>query len=99
MSLLNALLPLEADEKIVRLEYLPAELVPQVPVLKYSIVDVRCQDISGRHFIVEMQMLWTDSFKSRIQFNASKAYVQQLGNGKSYDSLQPVYALSLVNEV
>jgi predicted transposase/invertase (TIGR01784 family) len=45
-----------------------------------------------------MQMLWTDAFKSRVLFNASKAYVQQLGKAKQYKSLQPVYALSLVNE-
>jgi predicted transposase/invertase (TIGR01784 family) len=43
-------------------------------------------------------MLWTDAFKSRVLFNASKAYVQQLGKAKQYKSLQPVYALSLVNE-
>ena len=31
-----------------------------------------------RIFIVEMQMLWTESFKQRVLFNASKAYVSQL---------------------
>jgi len=46
-----------------------------------------------------MQMLWTDSFKSRILFNASKAYVRQLDKGIEYKGLQPVYALSLINEI
>jgi predicted transposase/invertase (TIGR01784 family) len=96
VSFLNALLPL--DSPILLVEYLPHELVPEIPVLKYSIVDVRCTDQNGRQFIVEMQMLWTDAFKSRVLFNASKAYVQQLGKAKQYKSLQPVYALSLVNE-
>jgi predicted transposase/invertase (TIGR01784 family) len=96
VSFLNALLPLDA--LILSVEYLPHELVPEIPVLKYSIVDVRCTDQNGRQFIVEMQMLWTDAFKSRVLFNASKAYVQQLGKAKQYKSLQPVYALSLVNE-
>jgi predicted transposase/invertase (TIGR01784 family) len=96
VSFLNALLPL--DSPILSVEYLPHELVPEIPVLKYSIVDVRCTDQNGRQFIVEMQMLWTDAFKSRVLFNASKAYVQQLGKAKQYKSLQPVYALSLVNE-
>jgi predicted transposase/invertase (TIGR01784 family) len=31
-------------------------------------------------------------------FNASKAYVQQLKKGQTYNSLTPVYGLSLVNE-
>ena len=96
-SFLNALLPLSVPIK--DLEYLPAELVPEVPLLKFSIVDVRCVDEQGRQFIVEMQMLWTDSFKTRVLFNASKAYVRQLDKGNEYKELQPVYALSLVNQV
>ena len=98
-SFLNALLPLEEGQYIESLTYLPAELVPVVPLFKHTIVDVRCRDNSGRQFIVEMQMLWTDSFKSRVLFNASKAYVSQLGRGGQYEALQPVYALSLVNEI
>ena len=98
-SFLNAMLPLNEDELIESLEYLPAELVPELPVLKHSIVDVRCVDMKGRQFIVEMQMIWTESFKSRMVFNASKAYVKQLGDAKKYKALQPVYALSLVNEI
>lgn len=99
LSLLNGLLPLEDGQIIEEIEYLPAELVPEIPIIKNSIVDVRCKDNQGRHFIVEMQMLWTDSFKSRILFNASKAYVRQLDKGIEYKGLQPVYALSLINEI
>ncbi len=97
-SFLNALMPLQEGQKIVSLEYLPAELVPEIPVLKHSIVDVRCVDNFNRQFIVEMQMLWTDSFKSRVLFNASKAYVKQLEKSKGYKSLDPVFSLSLVNQ-
>ena len=100
ISLLNALLPFEIeDEKIVSVEYLPSELVPDTPLKKNSIVDVRCKDAAGRVFIVEMQMLWSPAFMSRVLFNASKAYVRQLGNGKEYNILQPVYSLNLVNDV
>jgi predicted transposase/invertase (TIGR01784 family) len=97
-SFLNALLPLAPDQEIVALEYLPAGLVPEIPLMKHTIVDVRCRDNRGRQFIVEMQMLWTDSFKSRVLFNASKAYVKQLDRAKEYKGLKPVYALSLVNQ-
>ena len=97
-SFLNSLLPLEPDALIEELEYLSPELVPEIPVLKRTIVDVRCRDQKGRQFIVEMQMHWTESFKNRVVFNASKAYVKQLDNAREYKLLQPVYALSLVNE-
>ncbi len=98
-SFLNALLPLPGDSMIESLEYLPAEMVPENPIMKYSIVDVRCKDNHGRQFIVEMQMHWTTAFMQRVLFNASKAYVRQLDRSYKYDKLQPVYSLSLVNEI
>ena len=100
ISLLNALLPFETpEEEVVSVEYLPSEMVPENPLRKNSIVDVRCKDGRGRQFIVEMQMIWSQEFKSRVLFNASKAYVRQLDKGYDYELLQPVYSLNLVNEV
>ncbi|MDR0938250.1 MAG: Rpn family recombination-promoting nuclease/putative transposase [Mediterranea sp.] len=99
MSFLNALLPLEPEQEIQEIEYLPPELVPDNPLRKNSIVDVRCRDNRGRQFLVEMQMIWSPEFKQRVLFNASKAYVRQIGAGNRYELLQPVYSLNLVNEV
>ena len=99
LSFLNALLPFESkDEEIEWLEYLPPELVPENPLGKDSIVDVRCRDKKGRLFIVEMQMMWTSAYKQRVLFNASKAYVSQLKKGMHYKLLQPVYSLNLLND-
>lgn len=99
ISFLNALLPFEKPEEEVReVEYLNPELVPQNPLRKNSIVDVRCKDELGRQFIVEMQMMWTSAYKQRVLFNASKAYVSQLDAGDDYELLQPVYSLNLVND-
>ena len=98
ISLLNALLPLSGDEQVESVEYLPAELVPDLPMGKNSIVDVRCKDLSGRQFIVEMQMIWTPAFQQRVLFNASKPFVRQLRRNRKYELLQPVYSLNLVNE-
>jgi predicted transposase/invertase (TIGR01784 family) len=98
-SFLNAMLPLPEDALIESLEYLSPEQTPELPgLLKYSIVDVKCTDSRGRIFIVEMQLLWSRLFESRIVFGASQAYVKQLGAGREYSELQPVYALGLINE-
>ena len=98
ISLLNALLPLKDDERVESIEYWPAEKVPdRTEAEKYSIVDVCCKDNKKREFIVEMQMTWTESFKQRVLFNASKAYVAQSKKGMDYSGLQPVYALNFVN--
>jgi predicted transposase/invertase (TIGR01784 family) len=98
-SFLNALMPFEEGKYIESLEYLPAEQVPDNPAKKNSIVDVRCKDNYGRQFIVEMQMYWSSSFSNRIVFNASKAYIRQLGRGEQYELLQPVYGLGIINEI
>jgi len=73
-SFLNAVLPLEEGGEIESLEYLPAEQVPVLPLLKRNIVDVRCRDAAGRHFIVEMQMNWTGAFLQRVPFGASRSF-------------------------
>ena len=98
MSLLNALLPLEEGQQIEGVDYLTPEMVPDNPIKKNSIVDVRCRDTQGRQFIVEMQMNWNDEFKKRIVLNASKAVVRQLEKGEDYSLIQPVYALSFIND-
>ena len=99
ISFLNALLPLPEKEQISSIEYLTPELVPQTPLRKYSIVDVRCKDELGREFLVEMQIHWAPEFKTRVFFNAAKAYVKQADRGDDYQLFQPVWSLNLVNEV
>ena len=98
-SLLNALLPLREDEQIQHIEYLPTELVPELYAHKNSIVDVLCVDKCGRKFCVEMQMEWSNAFKQRVLFNASKLYVTQAMERDQYADLQPVYSLNLVNDI
>ena len=98
ISFINAMLPLEGDQIVQEIEYLSPELMPPLPDIKYSVVDVRCKDKRNHQFLVEMQMVWTEDFKSRVLFNASKAYVTQLHKGEDYELLEPVYSLNIVND-
>ena len=98
ISLLNALLPLDEGKEVESIEYMTPEMVPETPLGKNSIVDVRCEETGGRKFIVEMQMEWFPDFKQRVLLNSAKAYVRQLPRGNDYQLLQPVYSLSLVNQ-
>jgi predicted transposase/invertase (TIGR01784 family) len=99
ISLINSMLPFDEDRKVVTIEYETGELIPEIKDLKHSVVDVRCTDNHKRQFLVEMQMNWTDSFKSRVLLNASKAYVRQFDKAQSYRLLHPVYAINFVNDV
>lgn len=95
---LNSVLPFKDESEFISsLEYLAAEQVPEIPVIKNSIVDVRCKDANGHQFIVEMQMEWTNSFLQRVLFNTSKAYVRQLEKGEKYEQLCPVWGLSILD--
>jgi len=97
ISLINSMI--QFDYPVVSIEYDTGELVPELTnVLRNTIVDVRCTDSEGRQFIVEMQMYWSESFKSRVLLNASKAYIMQLDKAKDFELLRPVYALNFVNE-
>jgi predicted transposase/invertase (TIGR01784 family) len=97
-SLLNALLPLPADGQIVSIEYLTPELVPDDPLHKDTIVDVRCKDQNGRQFIVEMQMIWSPDYNQRALFNAAKAYSRELPKAGDFRNLKNVYSLNLLND-
>ncbi len=98
-NFLNAILPLSPDKQIVELEYLSAKQAPQIPTFKRSIVDVKCKDVEGRIFIVEMQMEWTLGFMQRLLFNTAHAYVKQLYKAEDYRSICPVYGIGLVNDI
>jgi len=93
MSFLNALLPLAEDAPITSVEYDTNEMIPEKEGKKNSVVDVRCTDSRGRHFLVEMQMNWNEEFKKRIIMNSSKAIMKQVGTAEVFTKIQPVYSL------
>ena len=98
-SLLNALLPLPEGAEIVDVEYVSPEMVPETPMKKDTIVDVRCKDDRGRYFLVEMQMYWYKAVYDRVMLNVCKMYSRQAEKAGKYRELQPVYSLNLVNDV
>jgi predicted transposase/invertase (TIGR01784 family) len=103
ISFLNSLLPLQDGQEIVSIEYLSPEKVPDTPLGKLSIVDVRCIDNEGRAFIVEMQSEWSNIFRKRLLLNGSKAIIRQMDKtsmkekAKRFQELKPVYVLAIVN--
>jgi predicted transposase/invertase (TIGR01784 family) len=97
IALLNDLLELEGDRRILDVQHLPSEQHVDVAELKLSIVDVKCTDASGRRFVVEMQVLKVEGFEKRVVYNASKAYVMQLRNADEYPALCDVVGVTICN--
>ena len=99
ISLLNALLPLSEEEQIHEIEYLPTELVPEINSYRYAVANILCTDAMSNKFCVVIRIEWSNVFKQRVLFNASKLYVSQAKKGGRYSELQPVYSLNLINDI
>jgi len=97
IALLNHMLELVGERRIVDVQHLSGEQHVGIPELKLSIVDVRCTDASGRRFVVEMQVLKVEGFEKRVVYNASKAYVMQLRNADEYPALCDVVGVTICN--
>ncbi len=97
ISLLNNLLPLPYP--IVTLQYLSPEIIPDLHEGKNSIVDVRCTDNHGRHFIVEMQVGRQNGYLKRALMNTTKVYSRQLMKDEQFHNSQPVYSLNLLDHL
>ena len=97
IALLNDLLELEGEHRILNLQHLSLEQHVAVPELKLSIVDVKCTDATGRRFVVEMQVAKVEGLEKRIVYNASKAYVMQLRSADEYPTLCDVVGVTICN--
>jgi predicted transposase/invertase (TIGR01784 family) len=97
VALLNHLLELEGERRILDVQHLSGDQHVDVPDLKLSIVDVKCTDATGRRFVVEMQVLKVEGFEKRVVGSASKAYVMQLHGADEYPVLCDVVGVTICN--
>ena len=95
LGFLNDLLELDEAHRIRSVSLLPPEQRPKVSELKYSIVDVKCIDVRGTTYVVEMQVLNVEAFEKRVVYNVAKAYTNQLDAGQSYPDLNDVIGISI----
>jgi predicted transposase/invertase (TIGR01784 family) len=95
LGFLNDLLELDEAHRIQAVSLLPPEQRPKVSELKYSIVDVKCLDVRGTTYVVEMQVLNVEAFEKRVMYNVAKAYTNQLDAGQVYPDLNDVIGISI----
>ena len=96
-QLLNLVLP--TNRQIAEIESYPdREVNGFTPFGKYSRVDVRCRDIEGRTFIVEMQREMHERFFQRCMWYGSNAYGSDLPVGAGYEDLSPVYVIAFLEQ-
>ncbi len=94
VNLLNDLIP---GIGIVDVNFINTELQGETSDSRKSVIDVCCEDASGKQFIIEMQNASQEYFRERTLFYASK-FISLLGKPGNWDyHLPPVYVVSFLD--
>jgi predicted transposase/invertase (TIGR01784 family) len=94
--LLNALLNLENDDKIVSLKFLNPFNYKEFNEQKMSVVDTRVKDHLGRTYNIEVQLLPDLAFVPRSVYYLARLYSNQLEKGKGYELLNKATGVSIL---
>ena len=97
IAFLNAILDYQGEHAIADLTIVDPYQVPKLQGMKDTYVDVKAVLVSGKHVIIEMQVLNVPGFEKRILHNAAKEYANQLQKGDDYTLLNPVIALTFTD--
>jgi len=97
ISFLNAVLGLDQAHAIVEVVILNPYQAPKTKFMHKSYVDVKCVDVRGVSFIVEMQVAYVAGFVKRVIYNASKTYGNQLLVGEAYPKLNQVISINILD--
>lgn len=93
---LNAVLDPEPSKRVAAIDLLTTINDRQTADDKVTLVDLRVRDSSGRHFIIEMQLVVTQAFRERILYYGCRDYAQQLQEGVDYAGLMPTIVICIV---
>ena len=96
IGLLNTILPEEVRVADIK-QYLDREQVPDTPDSKRAQLDIICEGIDGRRFLVEFQRSPDKDFFQRCVYYGAGAYHIALDRGAMYGELHPVYVVSMLN--
>jgi predicted transposase/invertase (TIGR01784 family) len=95
--LLNALLQLEGQQRIVEVVLLNPSMPRIFAGDKQAILDVRARDEAGIHYNVEVQLRAQKHYVQRSFFYGAKLYVDQLPAGLSYATLCKTIGISILD--
>ncbi len=97
ISFLNAVLHLDEAHAVVGVTLLDPYEAPKTKYQRDSFLDVKCLDVRGATYVVEMQVAYVAGFEKRVIYNASKAYANQLLKGELYPKLNQVLAINILD--
>ncbi len=97
ISFLNSIIYRDSPKKIADLTIVDPYNIPMLKGMKDTFVDVKADLNDKTKVIIEMQVLNHMGFEKRVLYNAAKNYSVQLNRKESYELLNPVIALNIVD--
>jgi len=99
VSLIESVMGLTGDKRLREVSLINPYEAPRLEGFKPTYLDVKCTDLRGITYVVEMQVQSHEAFFKRVVFNACKTYVNQLLLGDQYPKLNQVVAISILDFV
>ena len=96
-SLINAVLDLQGNARISRVDVLNPDLEKDYLTQKGSVLDIRAVDGGGRCFNIEVQVEDQPAYENRIVYYSARLLTGQIDRGDSYESLRPTINISLLD--
>ena len=98
IGFLNSVLSTDDDRRVVDVTISDPNNIPVILSDKYSIVDVKCTDQLGRHFIVEVQVSHQSDYSERAQYYSALALSRQLEKKGKYREVMPVIFIGVLSK-
>jgi len=95
-DVLEAFLTNLLKEQITILELLESESNQEAEERKFNRVDLKCKDSQGREIIIEIQNQRESDYLQRLLWGTSKAVVESLDLGESYQGVVKVISISIL---
>ncbi|HPI19143.1 MAG TPA: Rpn family recombination-promoting nuclease/putative transposase [Candidatus Kapabacteria bacterium] len=97
IQLLNSILDLDYENRIIEITYLNSINLKQYLNDKLTILDIKAKDNKERLFNIEMQLRKEDFFISRIIYYHDKLFISQFINKASYSELNKTITIAFVD--
>ena len=94
IDFLNVVLP--PERQIKDLTYVNTEIPGLRPDNKSFHLDLRCEDLSGATFIIEMQRYYQNDFQQRCVQYAARVYSSKIQRGTRSYHIPPVYLIGIL---
>lgn len=97
VSLLNAVLFPNGENRVENVQILNPEILPEMIKNKKSVLDIKAEDSKKRQFHVEVQVGYQILFIKRSIFYLASLIRNQLKEAEAYSLLKPVYQINILN--